>query len=129
MRDQFVQKWRNTITNSNKLSLYCQIKSNFSFEYYLNVLSLSKFRNAFASLRLSCHNLEIERGWYIGLITEQRLCKFCRNAVGDEYHFVLILKEYHELRNKFIPQKYFRQPNMRKFTMLMAIAKDNLIQD
>ena len=32
MRDQFVQKWRNTITDSSKLRLYCQIKSNFSFE-------------------------------------------------------------------------------------------------
>ena len=129
MRDQYVQNWRNTITDSSKLRLYCQIKSNFSFEYYLDVLSLSKFRNAFASLRLSCHNLEIISGWYIGLNREQRFCKSCRNAIEDEYYFVFICKEYHELRNQYIPQKYFRQRNMHKFTMLMATAKDNLIQN
>ena len=129
MRDQFVQKWRNTISESSKLRLYCQIKRNFSFEYYLDVLLLSKFRNAFASLRLSCHYLEIESGRYIGLNREQRLCKFCRNAMEDEYHFVFICKEYHELRNQYIPQKYVRQPNMHKFTMIMATAKDNLIQN
>lgn len=129
MKGQFIQKWQNLVRESSKLSLYCQIKNNYDFEYYLDILKLNKFRNAYASLRLSCHDLEIERGRYAGQTRESRVCKLCKKLVEDEYHFVLICQTYNEIRISYIPQKYYRNPNVHKFIMLMSTTNAKLIQD
>jgi hypothetical protein len=39
--------------------------------------------------RVSAHNLEIKKGRYIGVKTEDRICKLCNTGVEDETHFLL----------------------------------------
>lgn len=57
---------------------------------------------------------------------ESRVCKLCKNLVEDEYHFVLICQTYNEIRISYIPQKYYRNPNVHKFIMLMSTKMLNL---
>lgn len=90
LRDQFLQRWREEIVSSRKLILYKGFKENFGFEKYLDVLKVNKFRHAFSTFRLSCHNLEIESGRHRGIDRENRYCKFCTNCIEDEFHFLLI---------------------------------------
>jgi hypothetical protein len=40
-------------------------------------------------LLASAHNLEIEKGRYIGVKTEDIICKLCNTGVEDETHFLL----------------------------------------
>ena len=110
LKDQLLQKWRDSVSENDKLGVYYQLKSN-GYEKYLDVLNVFKFRNAFTSLRLSCHTLKIERARYRGIPREQCLCKFCPNSIEDEYHFLLLCHEYNDLRCQYIPLKYYRQPN------------------
>ena len=55
---------------------------------------------ALTRLRISCHNLEIERGRYhkpASTPAHLRLCKDCE-SVEDELHFICVCPKYDSLR-------------------------------
>ena len=47
------------------------------------------------------------------------MCEVCGD-LGDEYHFILVCKNYSDLRHKYIPKHYFNFPFMYKFIVLMS---------
>ena len=104
IKDQFLQTWKTQISSGNKLAFYsitC-IKFQHCLENYLNILKISKFRNALSSLRVSCHSLEIEKGRHRGEERENRKCRVFPQFIEHEYHFILICKEYDDLRRKYL---------------------------
>ncbi len=78
----------------NKLRTYKLFKRSLTFEKYLCTISNITDRTNRTKLRLSAHNLRIERGRYERennrmLPENKRICKFCTgNKIEDEYHFV-----------------------------------------
>jgi len=38
LRDQFMQKWRESLNNTSKLFFYCKFKTDFEFDNYLEVV-------------------------------------------------------------------------------------------
>lgn len=62
-----------------------------------------KDRAPLAKLRLSAHNFEIERGRYMQVNREERLCKLCHNKnIEDEKHFILHCTKDESQRNVLI---------------------------
>ena len=55
-------------------------------------------RSKIAKLRLSDHNLEIERGRYYNVYRDKRICSFCHKAVEDVGHFLIACKMYDTAR-------------------------------
>ena len=53
-----------------------------------------------AKFRLSCHNLETEKGRHCKPVTpvDQRLCQICK-VVEDEEHFLMYCTKYDSIRN------------------------------
>ena len=92
IKDQFLQIWKTQISSYSKLSFYAGVKLYHCLESYLDILKISKFRNALSSFRVSCHVLEIEKGRHRGVERETRKCPFCHQNVEDEYHFILTCK-------------------------------------
>ena len=130
LQDQFLQKWSDCINNSSKLVLYKQFKPNFGCEYYLDVVTIRKFRNALATFRSGSLGLEIEKGRYPTprIPRHERTCKVCTSQeVEDEYHFLLLCNAYLDIRQKFIPAKFYTAPNKHKFYVLMATRSDKYI--
>ena len=77
-------------------------------EVYLDEVKNTKHRQAMSKLRLSSHQLEIERGrWLNGPNSEERYCDYCRSlghtAVEDEMHFLLHCPMSKELRENLLP--------------------------
>jgi hypothetical protein len=121
LKDMFLQNWSASIHTNRKLFYYAQYKKELKFENYLNALDVRKFRYAYVNFRTSSHSLEIEYGRYNKVAIENRLCKCCtKNQIEDEYHFLLCCEFYSELRNQYIPNKYFRNTNIHKFKILMS---------
>ena len=67
-------------------------------EKYLDSIKNIKNRTAFTKIRLSNHELMIEKGRHQGLQENQRLCPFCDNQIENEQHFAMECPTYNVLR-------------------------------
>lgn len=130
LKDQYLQVWSDLCVNNNKLNkFYVFIKPTFGFEMYVNCLEFTKFKRCMANFRSSSHSLMIEKGRHIGLPRDERFCLYCKNIVEDEYHFVFICPLYTELRNTYLPKKYFSVPTLNRFHNLMASTNVNIMRN
>ena len=72
--------------------------------YFLIILTYlfsqeNKFRTELTKLRLSSHDLVIERGRYKSITRYERICKYCNhNGTESKYHFILVCPLYRRLR-------------------------------
>ncbi len=68
--------------------------------------------------RLGSGNLPVSRLRFSGLSRSEMLCNLCADT-GDEFHTMLVCPGLSQLRQKFIPQFYWRNPNVLTFESLM----------
>ena len=127
LKDQYVQNWFTDVSLNRKLVLYKDFKLNCSHESYLDIIKIRTYRHALAQIRTGHHSLEIEKGRYINIPRNQRLCKVCSSYIEDEYHFVLCCNVYDDLRDMYLPKKYHSQPNLHTFNILMSTRSSDII--
>ena len=72
----------------NKLRTYRKFKNIFKLEPYL-FHSNKQERQILTKFRISSHTLNIERGRYLGLKQEERICNLCNSDIEDEQHFLV----------------------------------------
>ncbi len=102
LQNLYTSHWLKQIPTERKMRTYITLKTHFQKEDYLN-LTDRHLRTAMTRLRISAHNLLIERGRYIRppLAVEERTCPVCANGqVEDELHFMTQCTKYESDRNK-----------------------------
>ncbi|KXJ12007.1 hypothetical protein AC249_AIPGENE11481 [Exaiptasia diaphana] len=114
LQDIEKQNWHGELFNDergihgqrNKLRTFRLFKVNYSLEGYLTKVKQFHHRRALTKLRISNHDLEIEKGRYSGGYkkVEERKCFHCKDAVEDEKHFLIKCPLYSKIRDKFIKQ-------------------------
>ena len=78
------------IKNTAKLELLSNIKSCIKYEKYLDVINNTEHRKAITKLRISGHDLPIEKGRALKIPRHERHCKLCpSNNVGGEFHVLM----------------------------------------
>jgi hypothetical protein len=103
------------------------IKDYLLFGNYSQRKLLTKFR-------ISAHDLEIEKGRYIGLKVHDRKCKLCKIDIEDECHFLLQCPKLEIERIFFLEligkeYKNFNSLDVNnKFIWLMSSEDDFVIQ-
>lgn len=119
LKDQFLQKWTNDLSNSTKGKNYSIFKESICLEpYFLKLLpksylSLVKFRTA-------NHRFPSETLRWQGIDVNERKCNLCEtNDVGDEMHYLLICPCFNTERSKYIKQYYYKRPNTIKLNQLL----------
>jgi hypothetical protein len=108
MEDDYSKLWLDKINkttdgslNGNKLRTYASFKNTFNIENYLLVTDCKQKRSSFTRLRISAHNLMIEKGRHKRpkLEVKDRTCIYCKNSeIEDEKHFMLQCKLYNDRR-------------------------------
>ena len=95
--------------DGSKLRTYAKIKQEQGIENYLSSITNVERRTTLCKIRLSNHDLMIEKGRHLKLEINQRICPFCPgNLLEDEYHFLLKCKTFSLFRNElFLRAKYF----------------------
>ena len=105
--EQFKKCWENCKAASSKLSFYHSCKTEFVREPYLEFCKGFSRRYSTTKLRISSHDLQIERGRYQNVPRDQRNCEWCKtsmglNAIESETHFLFNCDLYQEHRIKLI---------------------------
>ena len=123
MSDIFHQEAFSDIRRENsKLRTYSMFKTCPGYEQYLTVIQNIEIRTALTKLRLSNHQLMIEKGRHVGIESAYRFCPFCPDKVEDEKHFLMDCKSYFTLRNELLYKTRNKVPyhcDTQKFITLM----------
>ena len=70
-------------------------------------------------MRCSSHKLIIEKGRYVNLERNQRVCSICNlNDIEDEFHFILRCPAYNDLKKKYLKQRYCNRQSVFKLLQL-----------
>lgn len=86
--------------DESKLRTYSLFKTSLGYEQYLSEIRYIEECTALTKLRLSNHQLMIEKGRHLGIESKFRFCSFCPNHVEDEKHFLMECKPFSNLRNE-----------------------------
>ena len=90
----------------------------------------SKTSEDLCKLRMSSHNLEIERGRYINVPRENRICTNCTSGfIENEYHFALICSMHADLRSNFMKRYYYTWPTTQKLSNLLSTNSKSTLRN
>ena len=111
---------------------YAKIKQEQGIENYLNSVTNVDRRIHLSKVRLSNHDLVIEKGRHQGLAINQRNCPLCPgNVLEDEFHFLLECQTFSFLRDELSAQaKHFfpRFDSLSKEQQIRILLSDeNLV--
>lgn len=129
--DQFIQKWRAGIANSSRGYFYTIFKQDLTLENYLLRLSESQ-RRYITKFRLSNFKLPIETGRWFKVAKNDRKCHKCQEeSIGDEFHYLFMCsnQEILNLRLKYIPIYYIRNPSIEKMAGMFNLCNTKLLQN
>ena len=110
LQDRFSQFWQKSKEeNQSRMAFYTSVTHGQTYrtEPYLLVCTKLEHRKALCRLRISAHELQIERGRYANIAREDRKCRTC-GVVEDELHFLNDCTRYDLLR-----QRLLDNPNVR----------------
>ena len=111
----FEDKFFNEIRNSSRLLIYQDLKNKFEIEPYINEVKYYKYRSAITKFRISAHSLPIERGRWMSVRRNKRICPLCiGNDLGDEKHYIFHCTNINlvEIREKFPDEIYKTSPDI-----------------
>ena len=116
LKDLAIQKWRTDIYSDarknkdygNKLRTYRNHKPLYEYEQYLTQVCNIRDRIALTKLRISDHDLQIERGRYEKPYKKpvERTCPKCLLQTEDEKHFLIKCELYNDVREKLRQKSY-----------------------
>ena len=101
-KEIFIQAALDSIQNLPKMRTYRLLKKSWGLEDYLLTITDIKDRVALTKLRLSNHNLSIEKGRHQNLHLYDRTCPFCSEQIENELHFLIKCPTYESLRRRLL---------------------------
>ena len=64
----------------------------------------------------------IETGRFYNIERNMHTCNVCyENLIEDEYHFILVCKQYDNIRKIYIKSYYWRRPSLFKLVQLLSV--------
>ena len=117
---RYKQEWFYNIHNKERYQLFRTFKSELVLSTYLIDLKHVQSRTHLIRFRLGVSQLNTHKLRYSRANNANTNCPFCRTEIESELHFLFVCPAYADLRNYYIPHKYFRFPCLYKLTMRMA---------
>ena len=105
LMDIFYQEaFININREDSKLRTFGKLKTNIGMTKYLTQTRYIDSRTALSRLRLSNHDLMIEKGRHSKIEKNRRYCPFCPNHVETELHFLLQCNKFRSMRTVLITE-------------------------
>ena len=123
LRDSFLSEWYQKVDTDLNYRLF---KHRFEFEQYLLMIP-EQYRWYFISFRTRNHRLPVETGRWQNIELQERKCNLCSNAVGDEFHYMLMCDKLKEQRQNFLKACFYKRPNTLKYDSLMTSKNTKIL--
>ena len=117
LQDIYLQGWGAEVGESSTGRLFKHIKMEFKFEPYLNAVQKS-LRVSISKIRLSSHAFFIERGRWLNVQRNERVCQVC-GAIEDEFHCLIECPRFNNERRGVVPSVLKERPSMYEFVKFM----------
>ena len=129
LKDNFIQNWNERLEASSR-ALFYRVIANFSFQPYLEIVTIAKFRVALSRLRTSSHRLKIETGRWknpnqVPII--DRKCQIC-NKLEDGHHFLTECVLYNDSRKLLIKPYFIKNSSMFKTIELVKSENTQILR-
>lgn len=122
LQNLFLSNWYSLVEDSPNSTFYKAFKRSFSREPYLSYSQNSLIFN-FAKFRTRNHRLPVETGGWSRQPTplNERFCPYCRNKIGDEFHYLFECNRFENERKRYLKRYYYIRPNMFKVEQLSCM--------
>ena len=105
--------------------MYKFLKSKHEFESYLNLPK--HLRISIAKVRMSSHIFLIERGRWLKIERNKRICDLCK-TIEDEFHVFLECPRFKDESKDFIPAYLKESRNMYNFVECLKTNDANQLK-
>ena len=103
LTDQGFQEQHANISESPTLIFFQSVYKINERAGYVDALKNRSDRSSLCKLRVSAHNLAIERGRYLKMPRDQRICEICKSGeIENEQHMLLHCSGYSSIRESFV---------------------------
>ena len=117
--DQFIQEWNCKLEGSNKGKQSKLFKDNIELETYVMTLPIP-YVSHYLSFEHQTTNFPLRLEGGATPLTMNVLCRFCRNDIGDSFHYLLVCKYLKNKRKLLIDKYYYTRPNVLKYKQLLC---------
>ena len=120
--DQFWQDAHSKIQERDRFDMYRTIKFDHNREHYATTIEITKFRKAFARLRMGIIDIRYNERFLRPL--SSRYCTLCLpQKIDNEFHFLLECPRFTELRHKYLLRCWITKNNL---TVIDLIANESV---
>ena len=134
LQTSYIEAWAKRIKLSRKLRTFITFKQQYTLEPYISIIRDVKKRSTISKLRISAHNLQIEKGRHSNIPVDKRICKQCKTAIEDEAHFLISCPKYQAARQTLFSHVHTICPNYTslndkdKFIWIMSAENKSIIK-
>ena len=118
--------WKSHIESSERFEFYSLFSQVRILPTYMSINVGRHIKRIMTKFRLGVSDICVHAYRYRQ--DRQLTCPLCKSPKEDELHFVLSCPGLSDIRDKFIPAKYFRQPCMFRLILLLSSKSDNLVK-
>ena len=126
IKDIFIQRCNDEISNLSDNRLYKHL--GLTNNAYLTEIKQNYIRTAITRLKMSSHTFMNERGRWLNIEYNLRLCSLC-HVLEDEFHIINVCPRYTHLREKYIPRNVYQKPSMIKLIDFINTSKKNRLKN
>ena len=119
-------RWHEHIENSDRFEMYRFINPVHQTPLYLNMKMNRNIKRVVTKFRFGISDIKKHSLYYRSVDRRELLCPLCSNDVEDETHFVLVCPELSKFRERYIPNKFWRQPCLSRLFILVSAGQEGI---
>ena len=122
------QDWNSHVQTSDRFDLYRLINEQHCLPTYISIDLNRQLKILTTKFRFGVSDIAVHRLRYRHLDDCNLICPFCKGDREYEIHFVLVCPVLNDIREQFIPSKYFNTPSLFKLVMLMSSRHEHTVR-
>ena len=123
------QNWHEHVHTSDRFTPYAWFKNTHEIESYIE-LKLNRYvKSALTKFRFGISDIASHRFRYSKREDCDIRCRLCNTGREEEVHFLFCCPALSDLREKLIQSKYYSDPCMFRFIILMSATNESVLNN